>query len=766
MRIRRIASAAHKSLAALAIRAAQPETLNATHLRFLIHKIGQCHKSLIPEERIDTGESWSNQNSAVLIADLLRHARTVWPGGLENVAILATRIINHHVDDKTAHTCRNVQELSALYNHMLTWISQPPSLRPFQSVPHQEKAQLSLVRKMTTFKPHLPITRDGFRALATVQLARRKTEEERKWANLKTLSWPPWKEELLGIEVDTDQPGKFSRASLILAFMSEAGYSHQEWERAARILAGWDTDGSPTMQIRTFAVKPPQSDIPHLPVSSSSAPSWDHGTTWAARIAATRTVKEAWACFTSYLNLNKRSYHAAPHQAMLLRLIYARKERIIWDSDQTTVLPGDGREAWAEPTSPRDFLYVPSDPPDIRQFWQFMRSKKIRPGGYLVSALLDGTDNYEDATQYLVGYGRTKRAIGPLTGTSIANFRNVRRAVKAVGNRVAASWISLLCRVQIPAGKYFMLPDTRLCHDESIQNQAATTTDSFFFAQHLVEALATPYRPIWYALLGGFRDLIVSTHCPQAVESLVLAWLEKIWRMNGLGIDFDAYGALIILQTLEEVVIQRCRVFKTHLPWWVPGDDPRPSWALLGKFVFFATIYGESLQRRKFDWRRADWLPLTQASTSGDPLAQIPIDLPSPAMLHLMIRILGMCGDHASLLTLLAWMDTHATGLSTVADQLANSAKLKQHTMTAVRYFLEFAWQDEDFALRAAARGEWSSVQRQKIAQARNIIQRHPHDWGSWPTDEELHAYHAADRSKARRMRKAYGLAHVSFQTQ
>ncbi|KAJ9624105.1 hypothetical protein H2203_005554 [Taxawa tesnikishii (nom. ined.)] len=136
---------------------------------------------------------------------------------------------------------------------------------------------------MATHDPPLVINREGYRGVIRVQLARKKTAEEEEWAQLKSPSWPPWKEERTGMDAYIGVERGISRAGEVLARMQEAGYPLEEWEYVAQIYAGWDTDRSPTIQTRTIAPAPFSQNV--------------KAQIWAARIDSTRTVYEAWACF-------------------------------------------------------------------------------------------------------------------------------------------------------------------------------------------------------------------------------------------------------------------------------------------------------------------------------------------------------------------------------------------------------------------------------------------------------------------------------------
>src|SRR6202041_1208945 len=111
-------------------------------------------------------------------------------------------------------------------NRFLALLSKPTSLCPKLSIPFQEKAQFDVLRSMANNVPPLIITQEGYRAVARVQLARKKTAQEQEWARLKARSWPPWKENRTAMDEEKGVEFGFSRASRIMSQMHQAGYEH------------------------------------------------------------------------------------------------------------------------------------------------------------------------------------------------------------------------------------------------------------------------------------------------------------------------------------------------------------------------------------------------------------------------------------------------------------------------------------------------------------------------------------------------------------
>jgi hypothetical protein len=723
-------------------------SLKAPSLRLLLNYIWAHYAGRISESTSSAAPGMiSLQTAMIMIVRLLRHARRAWPRGLEEIAALATKLIDREPEGILDLSHERIQGFSHLYNRLLSLLAQPASLRPIFSVTIQQRAQFCLVRKMTTFEPHLPVTREGFRALTKVQLAHKKTEAEREWARSKALSWPPWKEALLGIELDSEDLGRHSRAIDVLSRMTEAGYSHLQWEQTARVLAGWDTDASPTIQTRLLLKQPLILRSVDVKLATKRSKLYAHRV-WAARILATRTVKEAWACFTSYEDSLAQT-SILPYNAMFARLLHAGNVKFNRDAETTSVVPGDGNETWPEPTSPHDFLWVPSDPPSVDELFDRMTKRGLRPRKYLLGDLLDNAGTLAAGVKYInAGKLRTiEKDI--LLGNTGKNLEVIRAASNTIPDRVIAAFVRLLCRAPAEHEKSFALP--KYPSPDEATPRETHTGDPFDYARNFVAAIRPSYRPIWYALFQGWKRRIFASQ-PQALHRPWLSFLSLLHEIDGLGIDLDFDGFRDIGEILEQIILTNRLFLAGRAPGFYGEGDPRLGCVSLCKGLFTAMAYGGSVRSKHRIAQATAWLPVDRPSTQEDQLRLI--DVVNPAALHRTIRILGMGEDTASILTLLRWLHCFAPEFASVSDELANSRKLVRHALTAMRYFLEKSWRDKEFEHRAAARGEWEPGQKELLYEAKAIVEQHVEDWGGWPTDEELFVYHYINKRKAERLRR------------
>jgi hypothetical protein len=691
------------------------------------------------------------QTAMIMVIRLVRHARSTWPDALEKIALIATKLIAWEADGAADPNRQHMQVFSHVYNRLLTLFAMPTSLRPFLSIPVQQRAQFCLVRKMTEFKAHVPVTREGFRALIKIQLAHKKTGPERKWAEVKALSWPPWKEDLLGIEAESEHLGKTSRAAVLLCRMTEAGYSHLQWEKTAHILAGWDTDGSPTIQTRTLLNREPlvlNADVKAL----RQKPRPKGHIIWATRIIATRTVKEAWACFKSYEKRCGKQYATRPHNAMLARLLNVKRNDDSPGDDVSLVVPGDGKETWPEPTSPHDFLYVPSDPPSISLFIEIMKKRGLKLETYLLREFLDSAETLAHSIIYLNASRLRSYAVDTLLGKETTSAEDFHKYINTIPHQVVAAFIRLLCRSRASPQIRFALPQV----PQQSAYWLSHTADPFVYARNFVAARKPSFSPIWYALFEGFNHRI-SVSKPQTLCKYWENLLDLLHEIDSLGIELDFGGFPPLGDALEKVIVMNDHIQLSQQQRLFSEAEPKLGCVSICKSLFSSMAYGGSLQSKQDIAQEVCWLPVDQDPTT--PNRANLISFPNPAVLHKTIRILGMGQDNSSILTLLRWMHCFAREFADMADELANSKKLTRHTLTAARYFLEEFWRDDDFEQCANIRHELQGGQKELVHEAKAIIEQHGDDWGGWPTDEDLYRYHHINKTKARRLRKSLGLS-------
>ena len=584
----------------------------------------------------------------VMVIRLLRLARQVWPAACESIVALLCRYldgINFHRNASLSADQASDDEarLTFMYNSILRLLSLPSSLHPFQSALFQQRAQFSLLRRMNQFDPPLLVDRKGYRAVVSMQLMHKKTLREREWARMKAKSWPPWKEDKLGIDASIGVEHGISRAREALRRAREAGYAADDWDATASILSGWDTDGSPTIQTRAVPVSPRNRLIEtslHRKDDNQSA------SLWAARVRATRTLDEAWSCFLSYKD-QARVLRPSVYYSLYDKLLYDEKRKASKSTrhppnEQT--LPGDGIEVLPAPESPKEATYVRIPPPTLDGFFQMMARDGIKLSGRFLVSLLANAHSFQAGVRYLEASDLAPETVSALLNGDVTRDIGALTKVNSIPQNLLAAFIRLLSRFAptlsdkknydrfalIDTGLRLPLDEdkTQLSHVNSLSNglqlqiqTGNTSPQSRLFnplsrAFQLLLATKPKYRPAWYHLLralasSGTTTEVVSRFADQDHQDI------KTWRlicrlvdeMKELDLPVDLEGFLILCLALEKSIfaaekLSRTESYRQHMRHGKVDDDIRKSVDLvvssalsLIKAIFKDTVVADERQQ-------------------------------------------------------------------------------------------------------------------------------------------------------------------------
>lgn len=526
----------------------------------------------------------------IIVVRLLRSARKVFPAACESIVALINRYLDglnfrEGASQTTTLTSEDIAHLTYMYNTLLKLVSLPASIGPFQSAFHQQRAQFSLLRRMNQFQPPLIVDRRGYRAVVSMQLRHKKTLKEREWAQMKARSWPPWKEEKLGIDADISVEHGTSRAMEALRRSWEAGYAPDNWDAMASALSGWDTDGSPTIQTRAVL-------LPHERRSEDAQ-------IWASRIRSTRTLDEAWSCFLSYRDRRFRPVGAfyVYHQ-MFEKIVQDAKRPPAGNVNPTSTdlpddqrpLPGDGLEVLAAPESPREAIYVPRPPPTIDEFVEMMAQDKIRPGQKLLSTMLTNAQTLERGLTYLEASTMTNAQVNVLRDEKSPSTPEAQAALESIPLNIFSAFIKLLTRFSptMPdkrrPGKYSLvqtglvldslMAETRSAQFHVLQSPSdseqplelassprSIDVNPLHRAIQLVLARKPRYRPAWYHLLRALSNTgVVTDVVSRFVDRYhqdIKTWQTACRLLNEIfeiGLTLDLEGFQILCAGLEKAI--------------------------------------------------------------------------------------------------------------------------------------------------------------------------------------------------------------------
>ncbi|KAL4785700.1 hypothetical protein BJX76DRAFT_324053 [Aspergillus varians] len=730
-------------------------------------------------DRIDSMPSINSNTCAIFIVRLLFHARRLWPEAQLSIAQAFAFYIR-------TSECKGNNFVTEKLNKFLRLLSLPPGPRPFVSASVRQQAQFELLKAMADKNPVSPVTRRGYQGLVAVQLAHKKTATERESAELKTPSWPPWKEERSGIDSDKGVEGTKSRAMRVMSQMREAGYPHSLWEEVTGILAGWDTDNSPTIQTRTLT-RPPE----HLRGNSGRK---NHRAIWEARIRSTRTVREAWACFVAYESRGLPP-HASIYVAMGEKLVFEKKARNKQPDQSRRALPGDGPEVFPEPASARDWIYTPTEPPTLSVFLKKMLSQGIRPSGRFLASLLHHAPSFRVGLDCLNCSDLANQQLRVLFsfGKEISDTDvEAKRALDELPEYLVSAFIRFLCRFSVVAKHSLRIDDLttadafpiiannwagHLPHiptlyaytDKERNPRKAWYLKLLSHAIRLLRKRDSPNPQGWVQLLAGLRSTRILGD-PSKISGhtqAILAWheiLEIVKWLDERNIEMGPDGFQILCHSFSGAVAAGVKDQDSMdkaleiLATAVHRNAIRPNLAP-PSFEDMVQV-GLTTLKRQFD-RLVLLDPKTsplfedlKKSLDEQTESQVTVPtlphVPPPAILHAFVRSLGLAEDSEGLLSLLRWMSLHALTLKQTSDEYSNGSMMMRRTIVAVRMFLEGYWgrrwsapgaYESEFPGYVTQGGSGMPTFSDPTLQEAYDIVTETEVWGPWPSDEEVWDY-------------------------
>ncbi|CAD0107052.1 unnamed protein product [Aureobasidium uvarum] len=691
----------------------------------------------------------SNRLMFPIFERLSYHCRRVWPVALTVVATWLTRQLRLSDDrllrfqEPAMHenNCAFVSHLTSRFNHALRILSQPSHISPFKNVVFQEAAQAIILKHMADHTPALAIDRVGYRAVARVQLATKKSPSDREWARLKSPSWPPWKEDRTGMDARIGLDYGISRAHQILIRMQEAGYPLKLRDQVTMIYAGWDTDRSPTIQKRIF--------LQDLPKSSFAQ------SIWTARIKTTRTAQQAWACFLAYQDENLPADHRIYH-AMFEVLIQERKRvrlgaenighEVDDDDDPDPLYPGDTMEIGSPPSSTHQLTYIRAEMPSVQQLYDHMREDGKHPSDDTLAMLLDSAETLAEGLVYLeTGAERYRSAINALLHGSKHD-----QSLHVLPNHLFTAYIRLLCR----------FPHTPLDRELTLLWRYGTVVRSNFdLRQPLARALyllveqKRTHLPAWNCLfaalarraaptlasswrslhLRGEQSLMTENELYDKIFAFNLARQVNVtmWE-NDLTLDEDAF--LCVCRIAEHAASAVHTVFQKY------GYNPEFASEATGRLI----THANTIVRDGHGWMKEQFWTLTEGAKDSistlpkteDSERELPLlyTVPRPALLHAYIRALGMLRDHDGLQELVEWMCRHRDELANRCAMDRRGRVLMRRALIALRVFVEDRWDPSKPEL------DNPPASPEQIEEIKTLVES-VKQWGGWPSDEEVEMY-------------------------
>ncbi|OCK81477.1 hypothetical protein K432DRAFT_326163 [Lepidopterella palustris CBS 459.81] len=668
----------------------------------------------------------------LLVVRLLRHARQSWPHAIPDIANLFTTEIREMTIERVNRnyytTERQISNLSFFCNRLLAILSLPTRMHPITSSSFQETAQFDVLRMMTSYSPPLTLNQEGYRGIVSVQLALRKTPRERAWALLKTKSWPPWKENRTAMDEDKGDDFGISRASLIIRQMGEAGYQSDLWERVAQIYSGLDTDGSPTIQTRINMTDTRMRSLRKRRSSRFQLLFQDK--LWAARIRATRTRREAWACFLTFESLELRVCHNVYH-AMFEKLHYQEfhepqspsqspdRDRAHISSN-ANVLPGDVLEVFPDPISPHERVYLREQLPTYENLVDRMFKNDLRPSGRFLAFLVHTCPNTSIGMRILrtagdVYGGGVKRFLDLLHGSLVDPLE-----LRDVPDYLFTAFLSFLCRcTSVRQGRraeksLFFRPFVKERYHLAIEDEHPINLAYSFLIQS-----KRPYRPAWTVLMksimspsGGHSFWQVSGAQRTKHVLIYQAICDLVSRMQEIHLELEEEQFQLLCIGLQRATIS-C-ISSAEL-----NAEARRLIARSPAYIrtLFHSLVGRSSASEELGQRSSAARLFTT---------------PGPAVLHSYVRALGLLRDYEGLYSFAQWMAEFHLELTQRASSQSGGPAALRRTLIALRVYLERNWDSSP--------DERSSAPKELVALVRERVESVP-EWEGWPKIDELEVY-------------------------
>ncbi|TVY41887.1 hypothetical protein LOCC1_G005125 [Lachnellula occidentalis] len=600
----------------------------------------------------------------LIIARLLNQARRIFPPAILSITHMLWPFFFASLDRKSRDPrkldVRTHQKLCKQYNSIIHLLALPASIEPLKSMVHNWAAQKVLLEQGELFEPPLSLDEGSYRAVVRVLTASKKSARESRAAMLRSRSWPPWREAQDGMDAQSLDEESTSRVILALARKQVSGFRHDHsHDQALRILGGEELDGTPTIHTRKILKTRSSRSNGDQPSNNTDS------SQWAARIEATRDVREAWSAFIAYQDQGSRPTHSM-YFAMFMKIAY-EDARVL--GKPSSPVPGDGREVLpVADDNISNYYRSRLQPPTLDELYDQMIELGIRPAGQCLIFLVQHAKSIERGNRII----RDSKAIDePSMACLLGSHDIVERssAVKKIPIVIFSAFISLVCRFA-PR----IIWEKPLDEEPNTQGEAANTqftvmeerTSSIYIdpLSHVAELLKmrqSTYRPAWYTLFRVLarRGVIVVRDLAGHPKNDVLAWrvlAAGLRDFHNCGLELDPRGFQII-----------CDGFVKGFEATGHVEEPNEVAA--------------SLAMLKDEFRK-----LSEPTEDSYHLPKL-LHAIHGVHLHAYIRALGVAGEYKEMIAVLEWMVRNQEELNFVAQQSRNGPKLLRRAILAIKVF-------------------------------------------------------------------------------
>ncbi|PBP15543.1 hypothetical protein BUE80_DR013729 [Diplocarpon rosae] len=621
---------------------------------------------------------------SIMISRLLTQVRRIWPSAMSSVAQMVSTFVDSLVavrgGDPGSLSGSIHAQICKVINHMFPLLALPASINPLQSMIYNWNAQKVLLELAGQFNPPLLLDKDSYQAVTRVLVASRKTEAESKVVARRLRTWPPWRTEQDGMDAQRSPDDDLSRVLFASFRSNEAGYRENSDDLAMKILGGQEMDGTPTIHTRHLikhrAKRPAET-------SAELDGEFDQKV-WAARVEATRDVREAWRAFVVSRDMGGKPKQAL-YLAMFRKLNYelARQGR----TTESSVPPGDGMEVLPVPDdNMSDFYKTHNQPPTFNDLYDQMISSGLRPHGQCLHFLVRHARTPAQGLIYLRDSGLNRKALSYLCGiheNDDAPKDLLSGVVNTIEGPLLDAFIHLICRsapravpaISERARKYKL----RTVATNEVTESNATQPDQWCIqelcnvpclpclqdpiqhATRLLKETQSTFRPAWYSLFKALarRDVIVSREHIRGPKNSELAWQltkDAFRNFQASGLELDPDGFIWI-----------CHSFFKFGEAAQPDPDKYEA-----SLVDGAQLLKDEFAKLCRSKKSSNWMPRLRHNIK-------------PVILHMYVRCMGLAGELNEIVSVLGWMVNHRAELDESIDQADDGLEMLTRVLIAAR---------------------------------------------------------------------------------
>ena len=635
------------------------------------------------------------------------------------------------------------------------------------NVRHHQQAQFRILEKMNSFCPSLTITREGYRSLTAVQISHRKTSSEGEWDDLKAKSWPPWKQERLGIDSDKTVESGISRAMRVLLRSAEAGYQHREWEEIAGVLSGWDIDGSPTIQTRNLLGQ----TLNHEPDLSGNFKYSSHSHVsntgsfrmsqpapgellWAARVKATRTLDETWAQFLAFKDdmiPSTSTVYNAMLEKMLLESV--RESRLDSPVEGSGDIPRPGESAMplAPPIDPREGTFLHTRTPPTDNFIQSMVADGFEISDRCLTLFISQRSASESLA--LLSCGVLPEPMLEALVSEGCSSTVIKETLRPLHRTILTAIIAMFCHAALDSDNLIWVKQDG--------SRSQLTLHPFVHAQRLVTVVEPRNHGPWHALLShvarSTKFIGMSCSDPRSLvplkETRWEAGRSLVQKMASARVEPNLETVFLLCKLFLMTCLHDSRPSMTTDTTSREGCVAHPALRVSInsletlevssgaveeiKRLFTSLIGTDAVFTRAVGARNRSPQLLQQKSSSDSMKSGQLTAIPLPKHLYAMTRMLCVAKDYDGIQDLFEWMARWHEELDRVAKEVANGRLMIRRCFMAVQRCLSRACHEgdcDDGKVLVSASATEAAHSLDDIRNTVNGIQ----GWGGWPSDHEM----------------------------